>query len=53
MRMRIYGFCKMMATLYDIGMSTINEYIKLYAENELEETATIRNFRIVQTGSVR
>ena len=36
---------KMMATLYDVGLPTINEHIKkIYAVSELEETATIRNF---------
>ena len=31
-------------------MPTINEHIKkIYADSELEEAATIRNFRIVQT----
>jgi len=45
---------KMMATLYDVGLPTINEHIKkLYADSELEETATIRNFRIVQTEGSR
>ena len=40
---------KMMAILYDVGLPTINEHIKkIYADSELEETATIRNFRIVQ-----
>ena len=40
----------MMATLYDVGLPTINEHIKkIYADSELEESATIRNFRIVQT----
>ena len=40
---------RMMATLYDVGLPTINEHIKkIYADSELEETATIRNFRIVQ-----
>ena len=40
---------KMMVTLYDVGLPTINEHIKkIYADSELEETATIRNFRIVQ-----
>lgn len=36
---------KMMATLYDIGLPTINEHKKIYADKELEEGATIRNFR--------
>ena len=45
---------KMMATLYDVGLPTINEHIKkIYADSELEETATIRNFRIVQTEGTR
>ncbi len=41
---------KMMAVLYDVNVRTINEHVKkIYADNELSETATIRNFRIVQT----
>ena len=45
---------KMMATLYDVGSPTINEHIKkIYADSELEEAATIRNFRIVQTEGSR
>ena len=41
---------KMMATLYDVGLPTINEHIKkIYADSELEQEATIRKFRIVQT----
>ena len=45
---------KMMATLYDIGLPTINEHIKkIYADSELDEAATIRNFRIVQTEGAR
>ena len=45
---------KMMATLYDVGLSTINEHIKkIYADSELEEATTIRNFRIVQTEGSR
>ena len=41
---------KMMATLYDVGLPTINEHIKrIYADSELEEAATIRCFGIVQT----
>ena len=43
---------KMMATLYDVGLPTINEHIKkIYADSELEESATIRNFRIVAASS--
>ena len=39
---------KMMATLYDVDVRTINEHIKkIYSDSELEEDSTIRNFRIV------
>jgi hypothetical protein len=45
---------KMMATLYEVEVPTINEHIaKIFADRELEETATIRNFRIVQTEGAR
>ena len=44
----------MMATLYDVEIPTINEHItRIYKDNELEESATIRNFRIVQTEGSR
>ncbi len=34
---------KMMATLYDVALPTINEHIKkIYADSELDESATIR-----------
>ncbi len=40
---------KMMATLYDVSLSTINEHIKkIYEDAELVDGATIRKFRIVQ-----
>ena len=40
---------KMMATLYDVGLPTINEHIKkIYADHEQDEAATIRKFRIVE-----
>ena len=40
---------KMMAVLYEVDVRTINEHIqRIYKDNELDETATIRNFRIVQ-----
>ena len=40
---------KMMAVLYDVDVRTINEHIKkIYADNELMPSSTIRNFRIVQ-----
>ena len=39
---------KMMATLYDVDVRTVNEHIKkIYSDSELEEDSTIRNFRIV------
>ena len=45
---------KMIAALYDVGLPTINEHIKkIYADRELTEAATIRNFRIVQTEGTR
>ena len=45
---------KMIATLYDVDVRTINEHIKkIYSDSELEEDSTIRNFRIVQTEGSR
>ena len=45
---------KMMATLYDVGLSTIDEHIKkIYANGELTEVATIRKLRIVQAEGSR
>jgi len=45
---------KMLATLYDVEIPTINEHIaKIYSDHELEPEATIRNFRIVQTEGSR
>lgn len=45
---------KMLATLYDVEVPTINEHIaKVYSDHELESEATIRNFRIVQTEGLR
>ena len=39
---------KMMATLYDVTTSTINQHIKkIYEDKELEEKATIKKFLIV------
>jgi hypothetical protein len=38
---------KMMAQLYDVNLSTINEHIKkIFSDNELVEDSVIRNFRI-------
>ncbi len=43
-----------MAELYGVDVRTINEPIrKIYADNELPESATVRNFRIVQIGGCR
>ncbi|MDA8233571.1 MAG: virulence RhuM family protein [Clostridia bacterium] len=45
---------KMFATLYNVEVHTINEHIsKIYADGELTQAATIRNFRIVQTEGSR
>lgn len=45
---------KLMAQLYDVDVRTINEHIKtIYSDRELEESATIRKFRIVQTEGSR
>ena len=41
---------KLMATLFEVDVRTINEHLKnIYTQNEQTETATIRKFRIVQT----
>ena len=40
---------KMLGTIYDVDVRTINEHIKnIYSDSELLEDSTIRNFRIVQ-----
>jgi hypothetical protein len=45
---------KMLATLYNVEVHTINEHIsKIYTDSELIQEATIRNFRIVQTEGSR
>ena len=46
---------KMMAELYDVDVRTINEHLtNIFADGELvEDEATIRNFRIVQTEGPR
>jgi len=42
---------KLMAELFQKDVRTINEHIKnIYAEGELEAGATIRKFRMIQTG---
>lgn len=45
---------KMMAALYNVDVRTISEHIrKVYADSELDEGATIRKFRIVQSEGAR
>lgn len=45
---------RLLAELYDVDVRTINDHIqKIFADNELIEEATIRNFRIVQTEGSR
>lgn len=40
---------KMMATLYDVSVSAINQHLKrIYEDNELEREATIKKYLIVQ-----
>jgi hypothetical protein len=40
---------KKMAELFDVGVPTINEHLQnIFKTNELNESATIRKFRIVQ-----
>lgn len=40
---------KLMATLFDVNVRTINEHLKnIYTQNELSDKATIRKFRTVQ-----
>src|SRR4051794_9040143 len=43
-----------MAELFDIGVGTVNHHLKeIYAERELIEEATIRQYRIVRTEGSR
>ena len=45
---------KMMSALYSVDVRTINEHIqKIFSDAELDESSTIRNFRIVQTEGKR
>ncbi|GHV20943.1 hypothetical protein FACS189428_0660 [Clostridia bacterium] len=45
---------KMLATLYDVEIPTINYHIKrIFEDGELNENSTIRNFLIVQTEGKR
>ena len=41
---------KMMATLYDVSVSAVNQHLKrIFADNELELGATVKKYLIVQT----
>ncbi len=41
---------KMMATLYDVSVPAINQHLKrIFADNELERGATVKQYLIVQT----
>ncbi len=45
---------KMIATLFEVEVNTINYHLKeIYKSSELQEIATIRKFRIVQTEGKR
>ncbi|MFK5923646.1 MAG: virulence RhuM family protein [Verrucomicrobiota bacterium] len=45
---------KLMAQLFDVTVPTINEHLKnIFAQGEIDEEATIRKFRIVQTEGSR
>ena len=41
---------KMMGTLYNVNVRTINDHLKkVFTDNELEENSVIRKFRITAT----
>src|SRR5574344_2324147 len=41
---------KMMANLYDVSVSAVNQHLKrIFSDNELESEATIKKYLIVQT----
>ena len=45
---------KMLAALYDVSVSAINQHLKkIFDDNELASKATIRNFLIVQSEGSR
>ncbi|AGX87197.1 virulence RhuM family protein [Candidatus Symbiobacter mobilis] len=45
---------KMMATLYDVSVSAISQHLKrIYADNEMERDATIKQYLMVQTEGER
>jgi hypothetical protein len=44
---------RMLADLYQKSVKTVNEHIKnIYEEKELDPSATIRKFQIVQSGGI-
>lgn len=50
----IWASQRTMAELYQVDIRTINEHISdIYADGELDENRTIRNFRIVRTEGTR
>jgi len=45
---------RLMADLYQVSVKTINEHlVNIYSEGELDSSATVRKFRIVQTEGAR
>lgn len=44
---------RMMAELYGVDVRTINYHIGIFEDSELEEGATVRKFRIVQSEGSR
>ena len=45
---------KLMATLFDVNVRTVNEHLKnIYTQDELNHDSTVRKFRIVQTEGKR
>ncbi len=45
---------KMMATLYDVSVSAVNQHLKrIFSDNELTREATIKKYLIVQTEGTR
>jgi hypothetical protein len=45
---------KMMATLYDVSVSAINQHLKhVFSDNELQREATVKNYLIVQAEGSR
>ena len=45
---------KMMATLYDVSVPAVSQHLKrIYADNELEREATVKQYLMVQTEGER